>query len=112
MNLDDALAYQLFKSLEQDPNRSQRTLSRSMGVSLGKINYCMRALIDKGWVKVRNFENCSDKLAYAYILTPAGIEAKARIAVRFLQRKMNEYEKMQQEIEELRKEISVAGDRR
>jgi len=61
MDLDDGITYQLFKTLEQDPNLSQRALSRSMGISLGKINYCLKALIDKGWVKVRHFENSPNK---------------------------------------------------
>ena len=106
MVLDDALTYRLFKTLEGNPNLSQRALSRSMGVSLGKINYCLKALIDLGWVKVRNFENSPNKMAYTYLLTHAGLEAKTRIAVRFFRRKVEEYERMQQEIEELYQEIN------
>ena len=102
--LDDATAYALFKQIEADPALSQRALSRSFGISLGKVNYCLKALAAKGWVKVRNFEKSRNKLGYAYILTPAGIEARARITARFLRRKMEEYERLKQEIEVLQRE--------
>jgi EPS-associated MarR family transcriptional regulator len=103
--LDDAITYELFKNLEADPNLSQRALSRILGVSLGKVNYCLKALIDKGWVKAKNFEQSPNKAGYAYILTPAGLETKARVTARFLRRKITEYEKLQLEIEILRREV-------
>ena len=83
------------------PELSQREL----GISLGKINYCLNALIDKGLVKVRNFRNSSNKLAYAYLLTPRGIDSKATIAVQFLKRKVAEYEMLKLEIEQLQREV-------
>ena len=73
--------------------------------SVGKINYCLNALIDKGWVKVRNFRNSQNKLGYAYLLTPRGIERKAAITVQFLRRKLAEYEALKAEIAQLRREI-------
>jgi EPS-associated MarR family transcriptional regulator len=104
-DLDDGLTYRLFKHLGEDPGLSQRALSRSLGISLGKVNYCLKALVARGWVKVRNFKHSDKKTAYAYFLTPEGLEAKARLTVRFLRNKMAEYERLQREIEELRKEV-------
>jgi EPS-associated MarR family transcriptional regulator len=103
---DDGLTYQLFKQLEEEPELSQRALSRSLGISLGKVNYCLKALVARGWVKMRNFQHSDKKIAYAYVLTPEGLEAKARLTVQFLQAKMAEYEKLQREIELLREEIN------
>ena len=78
--------YRLLRLLDSSPNLSQRELARELGVSLGKVNYCVNALIEKGWVKARNFRNSNNKLAYAYLLTPRGIEQKAAITVYFLRR--------------------------
>ena len=96
--------YKVLKILEQNPQISQRELASELGVSLGKVNYCMKALIDKGLVKASNFKNSSNKRAYFYVLTPSGIEAKAKISVRFLQRKLDEYEALGAEIEQLKRE--------
>ena len=82
--------YRLLRLLDASPNLSQRELARELGVSLGKVNYCVNALIEKGWVKARNFRNSNNKLAYAYLLTPRGIEQKAAITVQFLHRKVAE----------------------
>lgn len=97
--------YRLLKLLEANPHMSQRELAQAMGVSLGKLNYCLKALVTKGFVKLENFRKNQDKRAYAYLLTPIGIEEKARVTVAFLQRKLVEYEAIQDEIEELRKEL-------
>ena len=97
--------YQVLKILEQNPQISQRELAREMGVSLGKVNYCLKELMKKGLVKANNFKNSSNKIAYFYVLTPRGIEAKAKISVKFLQRKMAEYESLKAEIEELKLEL-------
>ena len=96
--------YKVLKILEQNPQVSQRELAKELGVSLGKANYCLKALIEKGLVKANNFKNSSNKLAYIYVLTPSGIEAKAKISVQFLQRKMEEYEALGTEIEQLKRE--------
>ncbi len=90
--------------MEQNPAISQRALSGSMGISLGKVNYCLRAFIDKGWVKAKRFSENSNKISCAYILTPQGIEEKGRVTIRFPRRKIAEYEKLQKEIEQLRRE--------
>ena len=101
-HLSDDLRYRLLKHLSEQPQASQRQLSEVLGVSVGSLNYCINALIERGWVKVTNFRNSHHKLAYAYLLTPSGIEAKTRIAVRFLQRKLEEHEALAQEIAQLR----------
>ena len=108
--------YQVLKILEQNPRISQRELAKEMGVSLGKVNYCLKALVDKGLVKANNFKNSANKWAYFYVLTPRGIEAKAKISVHFLQRKLEEYERLRAEIEELKlylgKELDVIDIKR
>jgi EPS-associated MarR family transcriptional regulator len=99
--------YKVLKILEQNPQVSQRELASELGVSLGKANYCIRALVDKGLVKASNFKNSENKRAYFYVLTPRGIEAKAKISVRFLARKMAEYEALRLEIEELKAKLEI-----
>jgi EPS-associated MarR family transcriptional regulator len=99
--------YKLLKLLERNPQASQRELAAELGVSLGKVNYCLKALIDKGHVKARNFKNADNKAAYLYLLTPKGIRAKARITSAYLQRKLGEYESLRAEIEELQAEVGV-----
>ena len=81
-------------------------LARGLGVSVGKLNYCLRALVDKGFVKVNNFRQSDNKLAYAYLLTPRGIEEKARVTVAFLQYKLAEYAQIERDIAELRAEAA------
>ena len=98
--------YQVLKILEQNPQISQRELAKEMGVSLGKVNYCIKELMKKGLVKANNFKNSSNKIAYFYVLTPRGIEAKAKVSVQFLQRKMAEYESLKAEIEELKADVA------
>lgn len=106
-HLSEEIHYNLLKCLENNPNISQRELARELGISLGKVNYCVRALIDKGWIKARNFKNSHSKIAYTYALTPVGLQQKARITVRFLKRKVQEYELLCKEIEELRREMKL-----
>lgn len=96
--------YKLMRLLESNPELSQRELARELGVSLGKVNYCLRALIRKGWIKASNFTNSQNKAAYMYLLTPRGIEEKALLTVRFLQAKVREYEALRVEIEQIRQE--------
>ena len=103
--LNDEIHYRLLKLLAERPDATQRQLAGVLGISLGKTNYCMKALLEKGWVKVKNFKNSKNKLAYHYLLTPSGIEAKARITACFLKRKRAEYEALKVEIEELTLEV-------
>jgi EPS-associated MarR family transcriptional regulator len=100
----DDIQYKLMRALEVNPEMSQRDIARLLGVSLGKVNYCLRALMRKGWIKVTNFKNCQNKAAYMYLLTPRGMEQKAELAVRFLRDKLREYEALRVEIEQMRKE--------
>ncbi|WP_061222796.1 MarR family EPS-associated transcriptional regulator [Leptospira weilii] len=103
--MDDALRHKLLRILEENPEVNQREISEILGISLGKVNYCLKALMDKGWIKAKNFKNSNNKFAYTYFLTPMGIEEKARVTVRYLKMKIQEYEQIQKEIEELKKEV-------
>ena len=85
----------LLRKLESNPEYTQRELSQEMGVSLGKVNYCMKKLIEKGLVKLSNFSHNEDKVNYIYLLTPKGIEKKARLTFEFLAIKLEEYELLQ-----------------
>ena len=106
--LTDEYRYKILKLLSENPHISQRELSRELGISLGKVNYCIHALIEKGIVKASNFKNSQNKQAYADLLTPKGIEDKAKVTARFLNRKLAEYETLQTEIEVLRREVLIA----
>ena len=98
--------YRLLKYLADHPEASQRELARELGVSVGKVNYCLRAVMEKGWVKARNFHNSHHKAAYLYILTPKGMEEKVNVTSAFLRRKLDEYDLLQKEIERLTREVS------
>jgi len=102
--VSDEVRYKLLMLLESNPTVSQRDAARELGVSLGKLNYCLKALVSKGWVKATNFKNSRNKIAYMYLLTPRGIREKARVTMRFLQMKMAAYESLRAEIERLRGE--------
>jgi len=102
--MTDEIHYKVLRFIETNPEITQRALAKELGVSLGKINYCLQALIEKGWIKARNFKNSNNKLAYIYILTPKGIEQKAKITTQFLKRKIIEFEKLKIEIKKLKKE--------
>jgi EPS-associated MarR family transcriptional regulator len=106
--LDDEARYRLLKLLEENPELSQRELARALDISLGKANYCVRALVDRGWVKMVNFSRSDNKTAYFYRLTPTGIREKARAARRFLNSKVAEHERITAEIETLRAELCGA----
>jgi EPS-associated MarR family transcriptional regulator len=102
--LSDEYRYKILRLLEADPQMSQRDLARKLGISLGKANYCLQALIEKGLIKANNFKNNRNKKAYMYYLTPRGITEKAQATARFLESKVAEYEALQREIELLRRE--------
>ena len=101
MNNQD-IRLDLLRKLEINPRYTQRELSREVGVSLGKINYCMKKLTEKGWVKLSNFSHNQNKMGYAYLLTPQGIEEKSRLTFSFLKRKIVEYEVLKKEINALK----------
>ena len=101
--------YKILKHLDQNPAASQRDLAKELGVSLGKVNYCLKALADKGWLKLGNFKRSKQKLGYVYLLTPKGASAKLELTADFLERKQLEFENLKREISELEQEVYVAG---
>lgn len=103
--------YQILKSLEQDSRSTQRQLSSNLGVSLGKVNYCIKSLIEKGFIKVNNFRNNKNKIQYSYLLTPKGIEEKAKLTLDFIRIKTQEYDALKQEIEALKKEAKLIEEK-
>ena len=109
--LTDEYRYKLLQLLEANPRINQRELASALGISLGKVNFCLNALMEKGLVKAQNFKNNKNKRAYMYYLTPRGFQEKAAVTVRFFQRKLAEYETLQGEIESLRREAAQAEAR-
>lgn len=99
------LHLELLRQIEARSDSNQRDLAQRLGVSVGKINYCLRALISRGWVKVNNLRRSDNKLAYAYLLTPSGVLAKIKLTRGFLVQKEQEFERLQEEIAALRQEI-------
>lgn len=108
--LTDEYRYRILKLLEAEPHASQRRIADELGISLGRVNYCVQALIAKGLLKVNNFRNNSNKRAYLYLLTPKGIDEKARVTMKFLKTKLHEYEALKRELEELQREAGQARD--
>ena len=97
--------YLVLKKLENNPRLTQRELSVELGLSLGKTNYVIKALVDKGWLKLNNFKRSDNKLGYIYLLTPTGITEKTALAQSFLMRKSEEYNRLKEEIEKLKSEL-------
>lgn len=102
--------FRVLRLLQDNPEMSQRDLAEAVGVSVGGMHYVMRALIEKGWIKLGNFSAAEDKRRYAYILTPQGLAQKATLTRRFLARKMAEYEALTAEIESIREELGEGVD--
>jgi EPS-associated MarR family transcriptional regulator len=102
----DQVHFDLLRKLEANPKYTQRELSKEMGVSLGKVNYCINKLVTKGWVKLSNFRRNPNKVGYIYLLTPKGIEEKTRLTFAFLKIKMDEYEILREEISALKKDVN------
>nr|WP_315495546.1 MarR family EPS-associated transcriptional regulator [uncultured Rhodoferax sp.] len=107
---DEDAHWKVLCLLETNPELSQRELAFALGVSLGKTNYCVRALLDKGLLKMQSFQNSKQKLAYLYVLTPAGIKKKTILTSLFLSRKIKEYELLRKEIEMLQEQARVILD--
>jgi len=99
--------FMLLQVINANPQMTQRDLSSRLGLSLGKINFLIRTMVEKGLIKTENFMNSKHKIAYLYLLTPKGVEEKAKITYHFLKRKMMEYEKLEEEIQQLRKEVDL-----
>jgi len=105
ISFQDELRLRVMRVLEENPEASQRQIASELNVSLGGVNYCLKALVDRGLVKIGNFAKSDRKIGYAYFLTPEGMSEKAKITARFLKRKMAEYEQLQKEIEQLQAEV-------
>jgi EPS-associated MarR family transcriptional regulator len=105
-NRREDVHFRILGVVEQNPRASQREIAARLGVSLGGVNYCLNALVQKGHVKVENFKASTNKLGYFYVLTPEGVADRARLAARFVKRKMAEYEAIKAEIEGLRREFN------
>ena len=102
--LTDEYRYCILKILENNPGASQRDIARELGVSLGRVNFCLQALVEKGLVKANNFRNSTTRQTYLYLLTPKGLQEKAKVTVRFLKVKLDEYETLKQEVAQLQRE--------
>jgi EPS-associated MarR family transcriptional regulator len=100
--LTDEYRYKILKELQLDPGVSQRELAKRLDISLGKANFCLKALIEKGLVKAENFKSSTNKVGYLYLLTPKGIEEKVSLTQSFFKRKLKDYEELEKEIEQLR----------
>ena len=103
--LQEDTRFRVLGLLESEPNINQREMAKALGVSLGGVNYCLRALVAKGLVKMSSFQASDNKLAYAYLLTPQGMTEKIALTGRFLQRKQQEYAALKIEIEALQREV-------
>jgi EPS-associated MarR family transcriptional regulator len=109
--LTEEVRYKLLKLLGPNPHLSQREVARELGISVGKVNYCLKALVERGLIKATNFKNARNKTAYLYLLTPRGIEEKARVTARFLRARVREYEALRSEIEQIRSEAAKQARR-
>ncbi|WP_108507827.1 MarR family EPS-associated transcriptional regulator [Polynucleobacter acidiphobus] len=105
MTRKEEISFRVMRFLQENPDLTQRELAEKLGISLGSVNYCLKALMEKGMVKMKNFANSKNKFGYVYVLTPAGLEEKVAISHRFLQRKMDEYKMLKMEIEVLSAEV-------
>lgn len=108
--LQEDVRFRVLRLLQGNPEMSQRNLAEAVGIGLGSVNYCLKALIDKGLIKLSNFSSSDDKRRYAYILTPKGLSERTVLTGRFLQRKMAEYETLKAEIESLKGELAQKND--
>ena len=104
-NRREDIHFRILRMLEKNPQASQREIAEELGVSLGGVNYCLNALIQTGHIKIENFRRSTNKLGYVYVLTPEGFTHKAGLAVRFIKRKMAEYESIKAEIEALKRDL-------
>ena len=108
MELENEESLKVLREIDTNPRLTQRELSSRLGLSLGKINFLLKSMIERGLVKAENFKNSQNKSAYLYLLTPTGIETKTKTTYRFLKRKIAEYEKLEAEIKELKKEVGFS----
>jgi EPS-associated MarR family transcriptional regulator len=109
-SISDEIRYKLLILIQENPHYSQRELAEEIGVSVGKVNYCIKALVDVGYVKLNNFKSSEKKSGYMYFLTPKGMREKLAVTIRFLEYKQQQYDLIQKEIKDLQKEISKLLD--
>ena len=107
--LQEDTYFRVLRLLQDNPDMTQREIAQSLGLSTSGLNYCLKALMDKGWVKMHNFQNSKNKFKYVYLLTPQGIAERVALTSRFLDRKMQEYEALKAEIESLHQDVQHAG---
>ncbi len=107
---EQEIRYRLLQILSREPAMSQRDMAQRVGVSLGKVNYCISELAKRGFIKIVRFKSAKNKIPYTYILTPRGIQEKAKLTVRFLKRKLVEYEEIKRQIAELARELDEEND--
>ncbi len=110
--LQEDTYFRVMRLLQENPDLTQRELAQKLGVSVGGLNYCLKALMEKGLVKMQNFQQSKNKFGYVYVLTPRGIAEKAALTNRFLRRKMEEYEALKAEIEALKKDTIIHESQR
>ncbi len=103
----DEIQLKVLRMLHEQPDLSQRNLAKELGVSLGGINYCFKALVEKGWIKLENFSASKHKLGYIYVLTPSGLKSKSSLTMDFLKKKLLEYEQLSYEINVLKAEAVI-----
>ncbi len=102
---EQEIRYRLLKILAEEPKLGQREMAKKMGISLGKVNFCVSELAAKGWIKITRLKSARKKIPYIYMLTPKGLEEKGKLTVRFLKRKLAEYEEIKKQILELHNEV-------
>ena len=107
---EQEIRYHLLKILAREPKLGQREMAKRMGISLGKVNFCVSELSAKGWIKITRLKNARKKIPYIYMLTPKGLEEKGKLTVRFLKRKVSEYEKIKMKINEIYHEVKHEAD--
>ena len=107
--LQEDTYFRVLRLLQDNPDMTQREIAQSLGLSTSGLNYCLKALIDKGWVKVHNFSQSKNKFGYIYVLTPQGIAEKLALTSRFLKRKLNEYDALKAEIDGLQAEVQTSA---
>ena len=106
-SLSEDVHFRVLRTLNEQPELSQREIANVSGVSLGAVNFCLRALVEKGQIKVQNFQASDSKLRYAYVITPTGIAQKTRLTAAFLKRKIAEYEALRAEIDAVESEVAA-----
>ena len=110
--LQEDTYFRVMRILQETPDLTQRELAKRLDVSVGGVNYCLKALMAKGWVKMQNFAQSKNKFGYVYVLTPRGMSQRAALTAQFLKRKLEEFDALKAEVESLRSELEDSADRK